>query len=96
MRLPKFLQPYLASYDLKNLDLKKDKELIITEILNKGDDKALIWLGKNYAVDEIKKVVSAPKRGMWLKGVLSYWLKIFNIDLPRNIFEKAIIDLNAV
>ncbi|MBL7150503.1 hypothetical protein ISS86_01080 [Candidatus Microgenomates bacterium] len=91
--VPKFLQPYLASYDLTELDIKRDKELIITEILNKGNDKALRWLGKVYSQKEIKKVISSPVRGMWLKNILSYWQKIFNIKLDKKIFKEAILDL---
>jgi len=57
MALPKFLQPYLASYDLSELDIKKDRELIITELLNKGDSRALSWLGKTCSQKEIKEVI---------------------------------------
>lgn len=96
MALPKFLQPYLASYDLKSLDLNRDKDLIITEILNKGDEQALSWLGRNYSQKDIRKVLSFPTKGMWMKSVLSYWLKIFNLKLKRGIFNKAIIRLNSV
>lgn len=95
MALPKFLQPYLASYDLRSLNIKSDKNLIITEVLNKGDDKALSWLGKTYSQKEIKKVIAAPTRGMWMKSILSYWLKIFNLKIPRKVFDRAIIDLNS-
>lgn len=95
MTLPKFLQPYLASYDLSRLDTKRDKDIIITEILNKGDEDALAWLTKNYSKDEIKKVVEFPMRGMWLKNTLEYWLKIFGINKNAKKFERAILNLNA-
>ena len=52
MALPKFLQPCLASYDLSKMDKKLDKKTIITEILNKGDDVAVRWLGKNYTQEQ--------------------------------------------
>lgn len=94
MALPKFLQPYLAGYDLKKLDLEKDRELIITQVLNRGDDEALCWLGKNYFQNEIKQVISSPTRGMWLSSILSYWLKIFGLKLDKKVFNQAIIDLN--
>lgn len=94
MALPKFLQPYLASYDLAQLDVKEDKRLIITEILNKGDDQALCWLGETYSQREIKQVVSLPIRGLWMKSVLNYWLKIFNLKLNRRALNQATIDLN--
>ena len=94
MAIPNFLQTYLASYELSSLDIKRDRDLIITEILNKGDEKAIVWLGKNYTVKDIKSVVSKPTRGMWLESTLNYWLKILNIGLPPEIKKKAIINLN--
>lgn len=94
MALPKFLQTYLASYDLKTLDIKRDKDLIITEILNKGDDKAIRWLGKNYSQEEIKKVISSPTRGMWMKSTLDYWLRCFNVKIPKFTYELAILSLD--
>lgn len=94
MALPKFLQPYLASYDLKRMDKKRDKRIIITEILNKGDDKAIRWLGANYSLKEIKEVVVSPIKGLWLSEILVYWQKIFDIKLPEDVFKKAIINLS--
>ena len=94
MALPSFLQPCLASYNLSKLDKKRDKKTIITEILNKGDELALQWLGKTYTQEEIKDTVSSPARGMWLSKVLTYWLKIFDLKIPKNVFQKAIINLS--
>jgi CRISPR/Cas system endoribonuclease Cas6 (RAMP superfamily) len=94
MALPKFLQPYLASYDLSKLDIKGDKKLIITEVLNKGNYQALRWLGKTYSQKEIKKVVSSPTRGMWMRSILDYWLKYFDIKIPKFTYELAILSLD--
>lgn len=93
MALPKFLQPYLASYDLNRLDPKQDGQLIITQVLNKGNYRALRWLGKTYSQKEIKETISSPTPGMWLKSILLYWLKIFDIRLPKKVFREAILDL---
>ena len=93
MALPSFLQPYLASYDLKKMGRQRDKKIIITEILNKGDDTAIKWLGKNYTQEEIRAVVASPIRGMWLSEILTYWLKIFGLKLPEDVFKKAVINL---
>ena len=94
MALPSFLQGCLASYDLKKIDEKRDKKIIITEILNKGDDIAIRWLGQNYTQNEIKEAVRSPIRGMWLSSVLRYWLAIFDIKIPQDVFQKATINLN--
>lgn len=93
MALPKFLQPYLAGYNLAQLNAKEDKRLIITEILNKGNDQALHWLGKTYSQREIKSVIASPIRGMWLENTLSYWQKIFDLRLDKKTFKQAILDL---
>lgn len=93
MTIPKFLQPCLASYDLAKLDIKHDKKLIITQVLNKGNYQALRWLGKTYSQREIKKTVASPTPGMWLKSTLLYWLKILNIKLPKKIFDRAVLNL---
>lgn len=93
IKLPSFLQPCLASYDLKQLDVKKDKILIITSILNKGDYKALKWLGEVYDKKEVENVVKNPVRGFWYEWILRYWLKILDIKLPNEIYQKAIIKL---
>lgn len=93
MALPKFLQPCLASYDLSQLDIKRDHELIITEVLNKGNYRDLRWLGQTYTQDEIKSVVASPMRGMWLRSVLVYWLRIFDLKIPEAVLRKAIINL---
>ena len=93
-KVPKFLQPYLASYDLSQLDIQKDKRLIITEVLNKGDGEALEWLTENYKDGDIRNAVSNPIRGFWMKSVLSYWLKILGIKLHPKTLRQAILNLN--
>ena len=93
--VPKFLQPYLASYDLSKMDVYRDKEIIITEILNKGDEDALKWLTGVYSKNDIRQAVLHPLRGMWLKKTLDYWLKIFEVDLDKKVFKDSILNLNA-
>ncbi len=95
MAVPKFLQPHLASYDLSKLNIERDKDLIVTEVLNKGDEKALKWLVGAYSKSDVRQIVSSPIRGMWLKGTLKYWLKIFNLKLNPKTFEDSVINLNA-
>ena len=94
MSLPNFLQPCLASYDLKKMDVQRDKELIITEVLNKGDGEDLDWLCKTYTRKEIEEVVTSPRRGMWFKEILTYWQKILDIKIPRFKRELAYFNLN--
>jgi len=94
-KVPDFLQPYLASYELSSLDPQKDKKLIITEILNKGDGKALEWLTYNYSKADIKKAISSPTKGMWLNTNLDYWLKVFGTKISKTDYKNAVINFNT-
>lgn len=82
------------SYDIKSLDLKRDKEYIITQVLNYGTWDDLKLLFKIYSEREIKVVIKKPGRGLWFEKVLNFWLKIFDIKLEKNIYQKAIFNIN--
>lgn len=94
MALPSFLQPSLASYDLSKMDKVRDKEIIITDVLNKGDGRDLEWLCKTYTLEEIKAVVASPQRGMWFREILTYWQRILDVKIPRFKRELAYFNLN--
>ena len=94
-KVPSFLQPYLASYELSNLDPQRDRKLIITEVLNKGDGKALEWLTNNYSKADIKKAISPPTRGMWLNTNLDYWLKVLGTKISKTDYKNAVIDFSS-
>lgn len=96
MALPNFLQPSLASYDLSKMDKKRDKETIITDVLNKGDGQDLEWLCKTYTKKEISAVVASPRRGMWFKEILTYWQKILDVKIPRFKRELAYINMDPM
>ncbi len=98
MFLPKFLQPYLASYDLSQIS-KSDKEMkkeIITQILNLGDKQAIKWVFENYKDWEIKESITNPIRGVWLKRSLFYWKHILEIEISKTDFEMAIANLDPI
>jgi len=94
MALPAFLQPYLWSYDLKLMAKEKHKDIIITAILNLGDEKAISWLFRNYSLNDIKKLLKNPTRGMWHKESLLYWQKILGVKASKFRQELAYINLD--
>ena len=96
MPLPKFLQSVLWSYDLAKMSPRnsKDRDLLITQVLNHGDMKQLNWLTKTYSRKEIENVVKKPQRGMWFRRILDYWLNILQIKLPQETYQKAILNVN--
>lgn len=90
MKIPKSLQWIFWSYKIESLDLERDKDYIIPQVLNYGTEKELKWLFKVYPEKEIKKVIKNPRRGVWFKKVLNFWTKIYNIKLKKKVFERAI------
>jgi len=77
--LPKYIRPFLWSYDADRLDKKKDKKIIITNILNFGSQRAAIWLFKTYPENEIRNFVVHPAPGEWSNKSLNYWSLIFGV-----------------
>lgn len=75
-------------------DNPRDRDLIITQVLNHGDMRQLEWLAETYSQKEIEDVVRVPWRGMWFKRILDYWLKIFQIKIPPETYQKAILNIN--
>lgn len=93
-KILKKLQNVLWSYNVRDLDLKEDKDYIITQVLNYGAWEDLKLLYELYSEKDIKEVVKNPSRGLWFEKVLNFWLTIFNIKLKKNIYQKAIFNIN--
>lgn len=95
-KVPDFLQPYLASYDPSKLDASDTQvgQEIITEVLNKGDKKAVIWVFSNFPESQIRSVIKNPKPGTWIESSLLYWQKILGVDTPSSNFQGALLNLN--
>ena len=94
--LPSFLQSCLWSYDLKQLDLHspRDKKVIVTQVLDHGNWEQLQWLLANYSRADIKEVLSRPARGEWQRPVLDFWRKVLNQDIPQDLYQRALFNLN--
>jgi len=89
-KVPKQFQRVLWSYNINKMDLGEDKKEIITQVLNYGTWEDLKLLYKLYSEEEIKEVVKNPRRGVWFKKVLNFWITIFDIQLKKEIWDKAI------
>jgi hypothetical protein len=59
MSLPKFLQPYLPSYNIEELSLESPsvRRELVNQILNAGDDQAVRWLFKNFSWKKAKEKI---------------------------------------
>jgi len=93
-KVPKQFQTVLWSYDVMELDLKRNQREVITQVLNYGTWDDLKLLYKLYSEKDIKNVVKNPRRGVWFEKVLNFWTLMFNIRLKKDIWQKAIFSLN--
>ncbi len=94
-KIPQKMRWLFWSYDIKTLDFNRDKEYIISQVLNYGTWDDVRWLKKTYSDDEIKKVIKNPSRGVWFEKVLNFWCTIFNIRLKKDLFQKAIFRVSV-
>ncbi len=77
--IPKFVQPFLWSYDIKELNLSRDKRRIITNVLNLGTKEATDWLFKTYTKEDIKDCLVHPLPGEWNNKSMVFWSFLMNI-----------------
>lgn len=89
-KLPAHVARTLWSYDLKTVNIKRDKHTIITSALNYGNWESVKWLKKTYGMRSISNVVKNPDRGVWLKDVLNYWCTMLQIKLSETIYKHAL------
>lgn len=93
-KIPKNLQGILWSVDINDLDLNKNKNYIINQILNLGVLSELRWLFKAYPLPVIKKVfvekpakIYNPSSFSFCKNIL---LGLENKDLSPNKYVKTL------
>lgn len=56
-KLPSDFRPFFWSYDWRQLNLLKDKKVIILQLINYGTLDHWQWLAKIYGLPEIKRVI---------------------------------------
>ncbi len=78
--IPKFVQPFLWSYDIDNLDILLDKRRIITNVLNFGTNKATNWLFDTYTKEDIKSCLTDPLPGEWNNKSMTFWSLILGVE----------------
>lgn len=78
-RIPQSVRATLWSYDVDRMDVLRDKERIITNVLNYGTKDATDWLKEVYNDQDMIQVVKNPRPGEWNKKSLNFWATVFNI-----------------
>ena len=78
-----FLQPFLWSYDLSQMDITRDKQIIIKNILDYGTSDATTWLKDTYDERDIRFVIESTPLSDWGKKSISLWSLIYDA-VPKN------------
>ncbi len=89
--IPDFVhESALWSYDPTQLDLRRDRKLIITQVCNRGTKKAIDWLLVQYAKDDIREALEHPSRGVWSRKSYNFWTWLFHVPKqPINFWPPA-------
>ncbi|MDD5528295.1 MAG: hypothetical protein PHO56_05005 [Patescibacteria group bacterium] len=85
---PKFIKPFLWSADFNKIDLQRDSDRIILNLLNNGTKKATDWLFNYYPEKKIKKaVINHGAKGELSAKSLNYWALVLKIN-PRQLAKN--------
>lgn len=77
-QISKDIEPYFWDTDFSKIDFKKNKEYVISRILEYGDPPAITWLFKTYSKKAIKEAFKS-KRGFSRKTA-NFWSKVLDVD----------------
>lgn len=77
--IPKGLKPLFWSYKFEELDLNRDKNLIITQLINYGSLAEWKWLVLAYGEDSIREVLGIIRADEFKPRALKLASLIFGI-----------------
>lgn len=93
-KVPESVRACLWFANSGRLDWERQKDLVITQVLNRGTWEAVRWVYREYGEKAIKNVVRNPKRGLWFPQSLTFWEKFFRLSLKSSSFERALLRLS--
>lgn len=82
---PQSVKAVLWSYDLKTIEVQRDKKIIISQVLNFGSEEAIKWLFKQYGFEVVEQVANTIPLFQWNKKSLSLWKIILSINPKKRI-----------
>lgn len=87
IEIPQRFQGILWSADIRNLDLEKNKNYIIHNVLMYGNFSDIKWLLKVYSPEAIKSVFISSPRKIYTKPIFLL-IKNFILDLRNFELEE--------
>jgi hypothetical protein len=77
--IPENLHPYFQEYDVKQIDLAEQADLVIQRILEFGDWEDLRWLFFTYRVKRVLLFLKQHGERWLCPPVFNYWCKLIRI-----------------
>lgn len=77
-KLPKSFKSYFWDVDFEGINPQKSAQYVIARLIDRGNDKAISWLFKNYPKPIIKEVITF-RRGFSPKTA-NFWANALKID----------------
>ena len=82
-KFPRSVATCLWSYDQDAIDLRRDKDVIIFQVLNYGTMEAVDWLFSTYSKTEILDAFVKTIASAWFKRSLVFWETMFGESPAR-------------
>ena len=86
-KIPKNLQGVLWSKNVSNLNLEKDKNYIIHQILAYGNWEHLIWLLDKYKLNQVRKVFIEHPAKDYNERSFNFVQKLL-LKIPDSVIDK--------
>ena len=77
--LPQELRPLFWSYKFNDLDMSKDRNLVITQVINYGSLAEWRWMVSAYGKDSVREVLGAVRSGEFKPRALKLASIVFGI-----------------
>jgi Family of unknown function (DUF6922) len=77
--IPASLKPYFQEYDLGELHLRRDADLVIQRTLEYGDWDEIRWLVQVYRRERIRRFLREHGERWLTPATFNYWRKLFGI-----------------
>jgi len=87
-QLPEFLKPFLWSYNINQMDMENDKNIIIKNVLDLGTRESVIWVKDKYSQEDIVQVIQNSIYSDWSSKSINYWMHIYNVVPKKNRIRK--------
>lgn len=78
-KVPLSFKPFLWSYDFDKLDLEKNKQTIIMQILYFGNIKQWRELFHIYGYDQVKNIFKNSRPDEWQYKAINFWKLKFDL-----------------